>query len=82
MNPRRRRDIYSNLLIIAIAALIAAWMSFAWTFTTGLTFTTRSSRGRIATEADSNRSKHIAVLTTIVAGPMAWWSALKRKQYK
>ena len=80
MDQEKRRALYGNILTIAIAMLFVAWTMFIWTATTGLTFATRSSRGRIASEKDYNRSKAIVVLTTIIAGPVALWSAAKRKQ--
>lgn len=39
--------------------------------TTGLTFATRSSRGRVATAEDHRRSRDIALPTTLIAGPVA-----------
>lgn len=75
-----RKDPWGALLTLAIAFLFAVWLSFAWTAATGLTFATRSSRGRVATAEDRARSRHIAVLTTIIAGPAALLAALKRRR--
>ena len=66
--------------MVAIAFLFAAWLSFAWTAMTGLTWASRTARGRIATEDDRARSRHAAVLTTVIAGPVALWAAMKRRQ--
>ena len=46
---------------------------------TGLTFATRSGRGRIATEEDRRRSRNIAVLTTVIAGPLTVQAAMKKR---
>lgn len=67
--------------MITVAFLCVAWLSFAWTAMTGLTFATRSARGRVATEEDRARTRHIAVLTTVIAGPIALLAArMKRRQ--
>lgn len=76
----KRKDLRTSILTLAIAFLFAAWMRFAWTATTGLTFATRSARGRVATEEDRANSRHIAVLTTILAGPVALWAAMAKKR--
>ncbi|HEX6099496.1 MAG TPA: hypothetical protein VF432_24495 [Thermoanaerobaculia bacterium] len=75
-----RKDPYGALFTLAIASLVAVWLSFAWTAVTGLTLATRSSRGRFATEEDRARSRHIAVLTTVIAVPVALWAGMMRRR--
>jgi hypothetical protein len=75
-----RKDLYGNLLLIAIAALVAAWLSFAWTALTGFTLATSSHRSRFATEDDRARTRDIVVLTTAIAGPVALWAAMNRRR--
>ena len=78
MNKVKQKEFYGKVLMIAIAVLAAVWISFAWTAMTGLTWAGRYSRGgRIATEKDRTRSRHIAVLTTMIAAPVALWSAMQ-----
>ena len=76
----RQRELSSKILLIAIAVLVAAWLRFAWTAATGLTFTTRSARGRVATEDDRASAQTIAVMTTVLVGPVALWAAMKRRE--
>jgi hypothetical protein len=75
-----RKDPYGALLTLAIAFLVVVWLSVAWTAITGLTFATRTARGRVATEEDRARSRHIAVLTTAIAGPLALWAGMMRRR--
>jgi hypothetical protein len=80
MNKVKQNELYGRILMIAIAFIAAAWVSVAWTALTGFTFATRWSRGRVATEQDRTRSRHIAVLTTVIAGPVALWAGMKRRR--
>lgn len=82
MNKVKRRELWSNVLMLALAALIAAWLGFAWTAATGLTFVgSRSySEGRWANAEDRTRVRHVAVMTTVIAGPVALWAAMMRKR--
>src|SRR5689334_14085420 len=58
------QDFWSKILMIAVAFLIAAWVMFAWTMSTGLTWAggRSNTQGRIANEQDRLRVKHIAVM--------------------
>lgn len=76
----RRREFWNNILLIAIAAFVVAWVSFAWTATTGLTFVTRTATGRFANAEDRTRSRTVAVLTTVIAAPVALLAAMQRKR--
>ncbi len=80
MTQPSQKDFYGKLLLIAVAFLAAAWLSFTWTATTGLTFATRRAPGRIATEEDRTRSRHLVVLVTVIAGPVALWAAMNRRR--
>jgi len=75
-----RKELYSQIMMIAIMVILLAWLAFAWTATTGLTFASRSSRGRIATAEDLMRSRHRAVLMTAIGGPIALWAAAMKRQ--
>lgn len=75
----RRKELWDNILIIAVAAVVVAWVAFVWTSTTGLTFVTRSG-GRIANAEDRTRTKTVAVLTTVIAVPAALLAAMQRKR--
>ena len=75
-----KRERYDQILMIAIAALVAAWLGFVWTAATGLTLTAHSRPGRFATEDDRARVQTIAVLTTVIVGPVALWAAMKRRE--
>ena len=73
------------VLVYAILFLTAGWVSCTWTATTGLTFTAYQppyKLGRIATEDEIEHSRHVAVLTTIIAGPIAVWAALKKLEQR
>ena len=80
MNKMKRKELWGRILTIALAFVIAPWIMFGWTAATGLTFATRSARGRPAAEEDRQRVRHIAVLSTVFAGPVALWSAMMRKR--
>ena len=77
--PVSQKDLRGKVLTIALAFLAAAWLSFLWTAMTGLTFATRRAPGRIATDEDRVRSRHLVVLVTVIAGPVALWAATKRR---
>jgi uncharacterized membrane protein YhaH (DUF805 family) len=76
----KRREFWNNILILAIAAFAVAWVSFAWTAMTGLTFVTRSARGRVANAEDRTHTRTVAVLTTVIAAPVALLAAMQRKR--
>lgn len=81
MNKAKRREVYGKVLMIAILFMVVPWIPAVWTATTGLTWAGRYSRGgRIATEEDRTRSRHVAVLSTVIAAPVAFWAATQRRR--
>ena len=80
MNDAKRRELYGTILMIAILFIVVPWIVVVWTETTGLTWAGRYSRGRIATEDDRTRSRHAAVLSTVIAAPVALWAATQRRR--
>lgn len=77
------QDFWSKILMIAVAFLIAAWVMFAWTMSTGLTWAggRSNTQGRIANDQDRLRVKHIAVMTTVFATPVVLAAVMmKRRQ--
>ena len=66
--------------MVAVMSIVVVWLSVAWTAMTGLTWATRSAPGRNASEEDRTRARHVAVLTTVIAGPIALLAARKRRQ--
>ena len=85
MDDRKRRLATTLVLVYALLFLTAGWVSCTWTATTGLTFTVYGapySPGRVATEDEIEHSRHVAVLTTIIAGPIAVWAVLKKLEQR
>ena len=80
MDKVKQKELYGKILMIAILFIVVPWIMFVWTATTGLTVATRYSRGRIATEADRTRSRHAAVLSTVIAAPVALWAGMQRRR--
>ena len=80
MDKMKLRELYGKILMIAILFIVVPWIMVIWTATTGLTVATRSARGRIATEEDRTRSRHVAVLATVFAAPVAFWAGMQRRR--
>ena len=82
MNDEKRKELWNNLLMVAIMAIVVSWLAFAWTTSTGLTFAGGRSNveGRWANAEERVRVRHVAVLTTVFAVPLALWAAMMRKR--
>ena len=81
MNKVKQKVLYGKVLMIAILFMVVPWIIVVWTETTGLTWAGRYSRGgRIATEKDRTRSRHVALLSTVIAAPVAFWAATQRRR--
>jgi heme/copper-type cytochrome/quinol oxidase subunit 2 len=80
VNKVKRKELYGKLLMIAILFMVVPWIMVVWTAMTGLTWAGRYSPGRIANEEDRTHSRHVAVLATVIAAPVAFWAAMKRRE--
>jgi len=80
MDKVKRKELYGKILMIAILFMVVPWIMVVWTETTGLTWAGKYTPGRIATEKDRTRSRHVAVLSTVIAAPVVFWAAIKRRE--
>ena len=80
MDKVKRKELYGKILMIAILFMVVPWIMVVWTETTGLTWAGKYTPGRIAAEDDRTRSRHVALLSTVIAAPVAFWAATQRRR--